>query len=141
MIFDGPGAAYCREICTLQRVVRRNYSLIIRAYRERGTRERISSLPRANTRAAALEFTVRRDDEGSNGAWCIIHCIGRIISRNMHGIFIPFWRTRATDTGVCTDRRDRSAVPLSMNDYDVFVIREVLRMRIIYIAINNENYA
>lgn len=68
MIFDGPGAAFCREICTLQRVVRRNYSLIIRAYRERGTRERISSLPRANTRAAALEFTVRRDDEGSNGA-------------------------------------------------------------------------
>lgn len=44
------GAALWREICTLQRVARRNYSLIIRAYRACRARERISSLPRVNTR-------------------------------------------------------------------------------------------
>lgn len=64
------GAALWREICTLQRVARRNYSLIIRAYRACRARERISSLPRVNTRADALEFSVRRDDEGGNDAWC-----------------------------------------------------------------------
>lgn len=91
------GAALWREICTLQRVARRNYSLIIRAYR---ARERISSLPRVNTRAAALEFTVRRDDGGGNDAWCIIHRVASVaynIMRYASDIFISFPRMCSTE--------------------------------------------
>lgn len=55
---------------------------------------------------------------------------------------VPLSRSREHARQTPTERSLGRSV-ISMNDYDVFVIREVLRMRTysIYIATNNEHYA